>query len=211
MILFTERHYTEKEKNILKSKKYDFGDYLYKFFFNWIFIGLIVNVPFLILRKYVISVNTSTELIIVIVLQLLSIIIVIYFLKKNGDLSWNRKIEDEIEKGKASITRIESNRVIKRDDTYDVGDGYYFEIEEKKLIYLQGQIYDQLELENVFPNTSFEIVKCPTILNEIISINLLGKKISPEKTLKAYSKEEIKARNIHFDGQIIDIKIDEVK
>lgn len=210
MIKSLKRPYNFKEQEILNSKKLNFADYLFKFWWNWLFVNIILYALFSLLKYYFLDISKSTELILIIIIQAISSLIVLFILKKNGTLTWNRRITFGIENGFANILKVEATEVVKRDDIFDIGDGFYFKTDKNEVLFLQGQIYDTLEANGVFPNSSFEIVKSPEVLNEIIGINILGSKLQFEKTLKAFSKEEVKKGNVHYNEQVLNIKLNEL-
>ena len=92
-----------------------------------------------------------------------------------------------------------------------MGSGYYIKVSENETLYLQGQYFDELQFSQKFPNTEFEIVKTNLILNELIVINSFGKYLKPEKKLKPFTKEQFEQNEVHYDGDLLNIPIDEIK
>ena len=93
-------------------------------------------------------------------------------------------------------------------ENYDLGSGFYIKISENQTLYLQGQYYDQL---SNFPNTDFEIVKSNLENNELISINVFGKYLKPENKLKPFTIEQFNKNDVHYDGEILNVKIENIK
>ena len=167
--------------------------------------------PFLLFEKFVQKVSSENQLVILIPILIISITIAIYWMNKNGEIGWNKKVENEIKYGKAQVLNIETEKVIKRAETYDLGSGYYIKVSENETLYLQGQYFDELQFSQKFPNTEFEIVKTNLILNELIVINSFGKYLKPEKKLKPFTKEQFEQNEVHYDGDLLNIPIDEIK
>ena len=176
-------------------------------------IGIIIVLlsPLLLYEKFVDKVSSEKQLFILIPLIIISVGIVIYWMNKNGEIGWNKKVESEINSGKAQVLKIETEKVFKRKETYDLGSGFYIKISENETLYLQGQYYDELQYSKKFPNTDFEIVKTNLTNNEIITLNTFGKYLKPEKKLKAFTKEQFEKDEVHYDGDLLNIKIDEIK
>ena len=165
----------------------------------------------MLFEKFVQKVSSENQLVILIPILIISITIAIYWMNKNGEIGWNKKVENEIKYGKAQVLNIETEKVIKRAETYDLGSGYYIKVSENETLYLQGQYFDELQFSQKFPNTEFEIVKTNLILNELIVINSFGKYLKPEKKLKPFTKEQFEQNEVHYDGDLLNIPIDEIK
>ena len=207
----TERTYNPEEINLLKSRKYSLWQHFENFGIKWIAILFIIILPFLIYDKFIDKVSSKIQLIILIPVLIVSIITVIYWMNKNGELDWNKKVENEIKNGKAQVLRIETKKVIKRKETFDLGSGFYIKISENETLYLQGQYFDELQYSRKFPNTDFEIVKTNLTLNELITIKSFGKYLKPEKKLKPFTKEQFEKNEVHYNGDVLNIPIDEIK
>ncbi|GAA4062615.1 hypothetical protein GCM10022389_03970 [Flavobacterium cheonanense] len=132
-------------------------------------------------------------------------------MNKNGEIGWNKKVENEIKYGKAQVLNIETEKVIKRAETYDLGSGFYIKVSENETLYLQGQYYDELQYSRKFPNTNFEIVRSNLTQNELIAIYSFGKYLKPEKKLKPFTKEQYEKNEVDYDGDLLNIPIDEIK
>ena len=178
---------------------------------KWIFITLILLAPLLIYEKVVGKVSSEIQLLTSIPLLIISIGIVVYLMNKNGEIGWNKKVENEIKNGKAQILKIKTEKVIKRKETFDLGSGFYIKISENETLYLQGQYFDELQYSRKFPNTEFEIVRTKLTLNELIDINYYGEYLKPTKKLKAFTKEQFEKNEVHYDGDLLNIPIEEIK
>lgn len=204
------RHYNSNEIILLRSRKYSYWDHFEHFGMKWIFTSLFLIVPFLLYEKFVQEVPPEVELPVMIVIEVIAISIVIYLMYKMGEIGWNAKVENEIKNGKAEVLKIETNRVIKRKETYDLGSGFYIEVKDNETLFLQGQFYDELQYSRKFPNTKFELVKTTFILNELLAINSFGKYLKPEKKIAAFTKEQFNNEEVHYDGDLLNISIDEI-
>ena len=207
----TERKYNLEEINLLKSRKYSLWKHFENFGIKLIGITILLLTPLLLYDKFVDKVSSEKQLLILIPLLIFSVGIVIYWMNKNGEIGWNRKVENEIKNGKAQVLKIETEKVFKRKETFDLGSGFYIKISRNETLFLQGQYFDELQYSRKFPNTEFEIIKTNLTLNELISINSLGKYLKPEKKLKAFTKEEYENNKVYYDGELLNIPIDEIK
>lgn len=132
-------------------------------------------------------------------------------MKKKGEIDWNTKIENEIKYGRVEIFRIKTDKVVKRSETSDLGSGYYMKISEKETLYLQGQYFEQLQYSRKFPNTEFEISRTSLTFNELLDIKFFGEYLKPEKKLRAFTKEEYQNNTVHYDGELLNISINNIK
>ena len=206
-----ERPYNPEEIKVLRNKKNSLWQHFENFGMKWIFITLILLAPLLIYEKVVGKVSSEIQLLTSIPLLIISIGIVVYLMNKNGEIGWNKKVENEIKNGKAQILKIKTEKVIKRKQTYDLGSGFYIKISENETLYLQGQYFDELQYSRKFPNTDFEIVKTKLNFNELIDVNYFGEYLKPEKKLKAFTKEQFEKNEVHYDGDLLNIPIEKIK
>lgn len=207
----TERTYSTEEIKLLKSRKYSLWQHFENFGLKWIIVIFIFLLPFLVYDKFVDKVSSETQLVILIPILIVSILIVIYWMNIKGEIVWNKKVENEIKNGKAQVLRIVTDTVIRRDETYDLGFGFYIKISENETLYLQGQYFDELRYFQKFPNTDFEIVRTNLNFNDSIVINCFGKYLKPKKKLKAFTKEQFEQNKVHYNGDLLNIPIDEIK
>ena len=206
-----ERPYNPEEIKELKSRKNSLWQHFENFGMKCIGITLVLLAPLLLYDKFVNKVSSETQLLILIPLLIISVGIVIYWMNKNGEIGWNRKVENEIKNGKAQVLKIETEKVFKRKETYDLGSGFYMKISENETLYLQGQYFDELQYSRKFPNTDFEIVRTKLNFNELIDIKSFGKYLKPEKKLKAFTKEQFEKNEVHYDGDLLNIPIEKIK
>jgi len=150
-----ERPYNQKELKLLESKKYSIWQHFENFGMKWIIIIFLLLAPLLLYEKFVEKVPSNTQFLIVIPLLMISFGIVIYWMNKNGELRWNKKVDYEIENGKAQVLRIETEKVFKRQESFDLGSGFYIKISENETLFLQGQYLDDLQYSRKFPSNYF--------------------------------------------------------
>ncbi|SFC93937.1 hypothetical protein SAMN04487907_1184 [Zunongwangia mangrovi] len=178
---------------------------------KFIGITLVILSPLLIYDKFINKVSPETQLIVVIPLLIVSVGTVIYWMNKNGEIGWNKKVENEIKNGKAQVLKIHTDKVFKRKQTYDLGSGFYIKISDNQTLFLQGQYFDELQYGRKFPNTDFEIVLTKLTFNELIDVKSFGKYLKPEKKLKAFTKEQFDKNEVHRDGDLLEIPIEQIK
>ncbi len=206
-----QRPYNPEEIKELKGLKNSLWQHFENFGMKWIGITFILLAPLLFYDKFVNKVSSETQLMILIPLLIISVGIVFYWMNKNGQIGWNKKVENEIKNGKAQVLKIETEKVFKRIETYDLGSGFYIKISENKTLFLQGQYFDQLQYSRKFPNTDFEIVRTELNFNQLIDIKSFGKYLKPEKKLKAFTKEQFEQNEVHYDGDLLNIPIEQIE
>ena len=211
MIIRSERPYNTEEIDLLKSRKHTIWEHFENFAKIWLVIIFLLILPLIGYDKFIAKVSSETQLIILIPILVISILIPFYLMKRNGETNWNSKIENEITNGRAQILKIKTNKVVKRKETYDLGSGFYIKIGENETMYLQGQLYDELQYDKKFPNTDFEISKTSLTKDDLLNIKFFGEYLKPEKKLNSFSKEDYENEKVHYDGDLLNIPIDEIK
>lgn len=211
MIIRSERPYNAEEIDLLKSRKHTIWEHFENFAKIWLVVILLLILPLIVYEKFIAKVSSATQLIIIIPVLVISILIPLYLMKRNGEINWNRKIENEITNGKAQILKIKTNKVVKRKETCDSGSGFYIKISENETMYLQGQLYDELQYDKKFPNTDFEITKTSLTKDDLLNIKFFGEYLKPEKKISAFSKEDYENEKVHYDRDLLNISIDVIK
>ena len=178
---------------------------------KWIVITLILLAPLLLYEKFVGKISSDTQLLTSVPLLVISIGIVMYWMRKNGEIGWNKKVDNEIKNGKAQILKIQTDKVYKRKESFDLGSGFYLKISENETLFLQGQYLNELEYSRKFPNSEFEVVSTALTLNELIGITPLGEYLNPEKELKAFTKEQFENNDVHYNGDLLKIPIEQLR
>jgi hypothetical protein len=206
-----ERPYNSEEIKLLKSRKNSLWEHFEHFGKKWIVITLILLAPLLLYEKFVGKISSDTQLLTSVPLLVISIGIVMYWMRKNGEIGWNKKVDNEIKNGKAQILKIQTDKVYKRKESFDLGSGFYLKISENETLFLQGQYLDELEYSRKFPNSEFEVVSTALTLNEFIGITPLGEYLNPEKELKAFTKEQFENNDVHYNGDLLKIPIEQLR
>ncbi|CAL2055550.1 hypothetical protein [Tenacibaculum sp. 190524A05c] len=206
-----ERPYNPEEIKLLRDRKNSPWQHFESFGMKFIGITLVLLAPLLIYDKYISKVSSESQLIAVIPILTISVGTVIYWMKKNGELDWNKKVENEIKNGKAQVLKIQTDKVFNRKQTYDLGSGFYVKISDNQTLFLQGQYFDELQYDRKFPNTDFEIVRTKLTFNELIDIKPFGQYLKPEKKLMAFTKEQFDKNEVHWDGDLLEIPIEQIK
>ncbi|WP_397447815.1 hypothetical protein [Polaribacter sp. R77954] len=206
-----ERPYNTEEIKLLKSRKNSLWDHFENFGLKFIGITFVLLAPLLLYDKFIGKVSSETQLLILIPLLIISIGTVIYWMNKNGEIGWNKKVNNELKNGKAQVLKIQTDKVFKRKQTYDLGSGFYIKISDNETLFLQGQYFDELQYGRKFPNTDFEIVRTKLTFNELIDIKSFGEYLKPEKKLKAFTKEQFDKNEVHWDGDLLEIPIEKIK
>lgn len=206
----TLRPYNQEEIRLLRARKFSAWQHFENFGMKWIGATIVFIVPLLLFEKFIKEVPPSIELPILIVLELIAISLVLYWMNKSGELDWNRNIEKEIKSGQAEVISIKTETVVKRKDPKDFGSGFYLKIDDSKTLYLQGQYYDELQYSRKFPNSDFSIVRSKQT-GEMIDIKAKGKYLKPIRKIEPFTNEQYKTGMIHYDGEILEIAIDEIE
>jgi hypothetical protein len=131
-----------------------------------------------------------------------------------GSFSNSKRI-DEIRKMQVEVVTIQTSRAIKREDPEDFGVAYYiavFHNNQHKTLFLWGQYLDELETEQLFPNTTFTFVRPlhSSTSDEFIDFKVVGNYFEPERILPAFTRDVFKGGAYPMNGQLLDRAIDEI-
>ena len=113
--------------------------------------------------------------------------------------------------GQAEVLHVVTTRAVERADPEDFGPAYYLEVRvagEPRLLYLQGQYFDELD-EGVFPNTEFRVVRALDT-KELLALELLGQPFLPERVLPAFAMADWQRGNTPEDGAVLAGKLAEL-
>lgn len=205
----SKRLLTSEEKYVLKKMKLSFMDKVEKFFLKWIFFTMITIIPFLLFEEYCYEVKERIEILVVVISQMLSIILSFLMIKRMGDFDYDKLISSELKNGWVEILTIETDFAIKRQDAEDFGVGFYLKIGKEKVIYLTGQLYDVLEYEREIPSTKIKIIQ--TLEHKIfLEFKNEGDFFLPNKIIPPFSEEQYKIGEVHYDGQVLEMNINNI-
>lgn len=211
MITKTTRSYSESEKKQLLQQLPSLYQRIEEYTMLFILIMIVFLLPFLLLDK-LFKFSSNVQLITCIVIITLTALVIERIKKKYGGGFSNRKDIDKLKSGLAEVIHVKTSRAIKREDPDDFGVAFYIDVTDegtRKCLYLWGQYLDDLEGDNLFPNTEF-IVTRKFDNKETIDIKLSGQPFKPEKTLPAFSKDDWKSGKVPADGDLLNTSIDDV-
>ncbi len=169
---------------------------------KWVLLTLVTLVPLLVIEK---RLSSEAQLVYIIIQQLAVIPLTALLTFKDPEIRFLRSLKQDIAEGETEVLRVRSNRVLHRRPSGDLGSGYYFEIDETSVLFLQGQHLDQLKMEGNFPSTDFQIIRTVRT-GTIVDMKSTGDPIQAEGSLKAFTPQE--QRSCHFDGQTVNCGID---
>jgi hypothetical protein len=208
-ITYKKRPITKEEINSLKARKSSFMDKVESFGIKLIGFYFLLFIFYQLFKKLIYDPSPKIENFLVIAMVILAIGFSIFMMKKLGDSSYDKIIEEEIDNGMVEILIIKTNKSVKRKDPEDFGIGFYLKLNNQKTLYLTGQLYDILEYERKIPSTEFEIIR--TLKNKIfIDIRVKGNYFTPSNVIEPFTDEQYNNDETHYDGQILNIPIEEI-
>lgn len=146
------------------------------------------------------------------------------FSEKDTAASWT-SLEDHIAELGAKDLILRQNfkaiRAFSLDEFDDEGSHYYIELEDGRVLYLNGQyLYDYDLIENddhpeeaqvrTFPCTEFEVIRHKTE-GYVICIECKGQVLEPEVEAPHFIKADYEAKRIPEDGDILTESYDKLK
>ena len=209
MIIFSIRPLNDEEKQAAAKRKPTTYKTVETFIMMFIGILFVLLVPLLVVDKFY-PISSNAQGIYCIVIIIISFATVTYINNKfRGGLINKKKgaITDEVE-----AIHVKTARAIKRKDFEDFGIAFYVDVMHngvQKTLFLWGQYLDELEYDNLFPNTEFEFIRQKNS-DEFIGFKILGQYFKEEKTLPAFDKEIWKTGVYPINGQLLDMSIDEI-
>jgi hypothetical protein len=206
MIATIIRPYYEAEKQQLIAQLPSRYKRFENFVMTFIFALGALLLPFLLLDKYF-HFNSITQIIFCVVTLAISVVI-------SRRITKHQKRGDAIKSilaGQVEATHVKTSRAIERKDTEDFGVAFYLEVldnGEAKVLYLQGQYLDEIE-EGLFPATDFEIIR-RLDNREVIELKIIGNSFEPERVLPAFDMEDWRSGNTPNDGDILDVRFEDI-
>ena len=203
------RPYNSDEIKLLKRQKFSAWKHFENFGMKWVGLNTLFISPFLLYERFIEEVPPTTELPILVVVEILVVSLTIYWMKRWGDFDHNKQIEKDIKTGEVEVIKIKTDYVLKRKETEDFGSGFYIRIDKNKTLYLQGQHLDELQYSKEFPSTDFEIIRSRKN-KEFLDIKSKGKYLKPARKLKPFTKEQFRSGHVHEDGEVLHIPVEEI-
>jgi hypothetical protein len=218
MLTKTIRPYSEQEKQQLLARLPSRWAQTESFLLKLIFLVPLFLAPLLLSEKYfpafsntyfpAFSVSQAIATIAAVLLAVGSA----YWIARKYEGDFQRPTHQAaIVAGRAEILHVITSRAVERADPEDFGTAYYLEVQvagEPRLLYLQGQYFDELE-EGLFPNTEFNLVRT-LATKEVLDLELLGQPFLPERVLPAFAMADWQRGLTPEDGAILTTKLDEL-
>ena len=109
----------------------------------------------------------------------------------------------ELETGQVKALHCTVSGVVELAELEDEGPGYFFQVDERRVLFLQGQyLYDYQGRED-FPNDCFDVVIVPES-NLVIEIRPLGRPLTPERIYDPHDeKHDLSDMYYPEDGEIL--------
>jgi len=116
----------------------------------------------------------------------------------------------DLEQGIMEVLTVEATKAVKVEEFEDEGIGFYLDIGEGKVLFLQGQyLYDD-ETEHQFPCTRFTLMRAP-YTGTIFDLKCEGTYFEPVHTNPAFNIKEYKTGQVPCDGQVLDVDFESLK
>lgn len=130
-----------------------------------------------------------------------------YLGEKRKILKNIHRYQNALDKNEAREIHIKSNRMVEFDESEDEGACYAFQLDDDRIIFVEGQDFYPL---SKFPNDDFSIIEIRDSENSLLetAINNYGKKIKPLRKIPAKQKSEIR---IPEHLRIIDGKLEDIE
>ena len=210
MLTRTIRPYSEQEKQLLLARLPSRWARAESIIGQLTFLMVLLLLPVLLIDKYF-PISPATQTVIIVLLLAIAVGARHYVAKKYGDATGRSQRLAAIAAGQAEILHVITSRAAERADPEDFGTAYYLEVQvagEPRLLYLQGQYFDELD-EGLFPNTEFNLVRTLDT-REFLDLELLGQYFLPERVLPAFAMAEWQRGLTPEDGAISTAKLDEL-
>jgi hypothetical protein len=210
MITRTIRPYSEQEKQQLLARLPSRWARAESFIGQLTFLMFLLLLPVLLIDKYF-PISPTAQTAIIILLLAVAIGTRRYLARKYGSVSGRSQVLAAIAAGQAEVLHVITSRAVERADPEDFGTAYYLEVQvagEPRLLYLQGQHFDELE-EGLFPNTEFNLVRT-LATKELLDLELVGQPFLPERVLPAFAMADWQRGLTPEDGAILIARLDEL-
>jgi hypothetical protein len=129
-----------------------------------------------------------------------------YLKEKRYRIQQDRDLDSRI----ADVTTYHVKQAIKVEECEDLGIGFYLDLGEGKVLYLQGQYLYKYSDDKRFPCTRFTISRT-THSRKFLDIRCEGEYIAPVCVNPPFTKKDGRAGLVPKDGQILEIDFERLK
>lgn len=129
---------------------------------------------------------------------------------RTGKKKVNKEYENDLKDGNVMVLSCQSNAVIEVEEFEDEGPGFFFEIDDGKIMFLQGQyLYDHVDSKR-FPNKKFDVVKLPHS-GVILDVVCKGDSLAPLRVLEPTAISSEQHIPFVYDGDIFSGKLETIE
>lgn len=116
----------------------------------------------------------------------------------------------DLDSGIAEVVTFDAKQAIKIDEFEDEGIGYYMDLGDGKVLFLQGQYLYEYDEENKFPCTRFTISRT-TYSHWFLDMKCEGDYIPPVCVSPPFTEKDYKADVVPEDGEILKTEFEALK
>ena len=116
----------------------------------------------------------------------------------------------DLDSGVAEVTTYDARQAIKVDEFEDEGIGFYIDIGDDKVLFLQGQYLYEDDEEKRFPCTRFTITRT-THSHWVLDMECEGEYLSPVCVNPPFTDKDHKAGLAPEDGEILEAEFERLK
>ena len=101
---------------------------------------------------------------------------------RRGEASSNKEYCADLEGGETELLEVDVHGVVKLEEFEDEGSGYFLDVGDSRILFLQGQYLYDLEEEKRFPNRKFDLRRAPNS-KLVFDLKCRGEPLFPLRTL----------------------------
>jgi hypothetical protein len=169
----------------------------------------ICALPIMLIDKWI-GINSDLMFLLGFGALMLAAIILLKFYKPFEKAKKYQLMQDQVNQGFVNVAYVKPSKVFKIEAARGFPIGFYLEVDYNKnvhTLYLSGTYLNEVNDDQKFPNTEFEICR-DSISEDVIDIHLYGSYFQPEQIFVGSDDTRIK---MHKDGQLLSKPIDEIK
>jgi hypothetical protein len=108
------------------------------------------------------------------------------------------------------ILTVEAYKAIKVEEFEDEGIGFYLDIGDGKVLFLQGQYLYEYEDEHQFPCTRFTLTRTPHT-SAVFDLRCEGDYLPPIHTNPPFEVKDYKNDQAPYDGQVLNVDFESLR
>ena len=202
------RDMSEAELSFFKKMVPTFWKRLEGFILKLIVVFMLSFIPFLLINEGF-ELDLVNEKPILFLWVAISVAIAL-FLSWREERNWYTSIQhQELIQQQVEEIQCKSHQVVMKGLPEQIDFGFYFELEDARLLFIEGKSLISYIEQGSFPNTDFTLIRTPSS-KTFLDIQLKGAYLPPLRHLPGFSHDDYKSGEVPLDGEVVQLSMAEL-